>query len=129
MSGRTPSDTARDATGSRDPAPARPRRSALDPTGKRALFETPVVAAPDTLRPGGDRIGRAALFSTGEHVPGTVVVECSGCDSRTRISLGDLLVRLASFSMYLPLLRREHPHRMRCPGCDRTAWCRIGWGE
>ncbi len=111
------------------PMPARARRSGLDPTGKRALFESPVMAAPDTLRPGDDRVGRAALFSTGAHVPGTVVVECSRCDSRTRIGMGDLLVRLASLSVYLPLLRRNHPHRMRCPGCHHTAWCRIGWGE
>lgn len=107
----------------------RPRPHALDPTGKRALFETPVVAAPDTLRSGADRVGRAALFSSGPRQPGTVVVECSRCETRTRVGLGNLAVRLASFSLYLPLLKGSHPHRMKCPGCHELTWCRIGWGE
>lgn len=104
----------------------RSRPHALDPTGKRALFESPVVAAPDTLR-GGDRDGRTALFSTGPRIAGTVMVECSRCESRTRVGLGSLAVRLASFSLYLPLVKRSHPHRIKCPGCHETSWCRIRW--
>lgn len=105
------------------------RGRGLDPTGKRALFETPVVAARDTLRPGSDRAGRDALFSTGRRVPGTVVVECSGCETRTRIGFADVALRLAAFSWYVPLLKRSHPHRIRCPDCRRFRWCRIGWTE
>lgn len=105
-----------------------PRRN-LDPTGKRALFETPVSAADEVLRPGEAPTGRDALFSTGRPQPGTVLVECSSCRTRTRVSLADIAVRLASFSVYLPLFRPKHPHRIRCPHCDEATWCRIGWGE
>lgn len=105
-----------------------PRRN-LDPTGKRALFETPVTAADDALRPGEASVGRAALFSTGTPTPGTALVECSRCATRTRITLADVAVRLASLSVYLPLLHPTHPHRIRCPHCAKWSWCRIGWGE
>lgn len=103
-----------------------PRRG-LDPTGKRALFEAPVSAAPDTLRSGEAKRGRDALFSTGPPAPGTVLVECSACSARSRVTLGDVAVRLVSFSLFLPLLRPAHPHRIRCPECRKMAWCRIGW--
>lgn len=101
----------------------------LDPTGKRALFETPVTAADDTLRPQRSLRGRDALFSTGPPTPGTVVVECSSCEARSRVSLAEIAVRLASFSVYLPLLHPRHPHRMACPECRRSTWCRIGWRD
>ncbi len=101
----------------------------LDPTGKRALFETPVAAAPDTLRAGHNKRGRDALFSTGPPTPGTVLVECSSCRVRTRVGIGNMAVRLASFSVYLPLLRPTHPHRIKCPSCHATTWCRVGWND
>ncbi len=104
-------------------------RRNLDPTGKRALFETPVTAADDLLRAGEHADGRAALFSTGKPTPGTALVECSSCTTRTRVTLADVALRLASFSVYLPLLHPRHPHRIRCPHCGKTTWCRIGWGE
>jgi hypothetical protein len=104
-------------------------RRRLDPTGKRALFETPVTAADDVLRGGEATTGRDALFSTGKPTPGTALVECSSCATRTRVTLADVAIRLASFSVYLPLLHPKHPHRIRCPHCSETTWCRIGWGE
>lgn len=102
-------------------------RSHLDPSGKRALFEAPVTAAKDTLRSGTAREGRDALFSTGPPQVGTVLVECSSCTTRSRIGLGDIAVRLAAFSVYLPLLHPRHPHRIKCPSCHEVSWCRIGW--
>lgn len=104
-------------------------RRNLDPTGKRALFETPVTAADDALRAGEHADGRAALFSTGKPTLGTALVECSSCTTRTRVTLADVALRLASFSVYLPLLHPRHPHRIRCPHCGKATWCRIGWGE
>lgn len=100
----------------------------LDPTGKRALFEAPVSAPPDALGPGRARQGRAALFSTSARRPGTVVVECSSCDARTRTTLADLGVRLATFGLFLPT-RRGHPYLLRCPACGQRRWCRVGWTE
>ena len=99
----------------------------IDPTGKRALFEAPVAAAPDQLRAEEPREGRAALFSMGPRRPGTVVIECSRCRTRTRASLLDLGLRLASISAFVPF--RRHPHWLLCPHCGRREWCRVGWTE
>ena len=97
----------------------------LDPQGKRALFETPPSAPADALRPGGQRSGHDALFSTGPRQRGTVVIECSHCLSRSRSSLVDLGVRVVSLSAWVP--GRHYPHWLRCPACDRRSWCRIAW--
>ena len=94
----------------------------LDPTGKRALFEAPVSAAPDQLSSGRHAEGKEALFSTGPRRPGTVLVECSTCKSRSRISLIDLGMRLA-LSVWNPL--RKHSRWMQCPSCNRREWCRV----
>jgi hypothetical protein len=106
------------------------RRSAhsSDPTGKRALFEAPVQAPPETRLGGPAREGRDALFSSDRRTPATVVVECEHCAARTRVGLADLGVRLLTGSAWLPF-RGERPHWMRCPSCRRRAWCRIGWNE
>ncbi|MEZ5179740.1 MAG: hypothetical protein R2746_16075 [Acidimicrobiales bacterium] len=70
-----------DVDGGRAPAGRRAsgRRRSLDPQGRRALFETPVSAARDTIRSGAAREGKDALYSTGPRQSGTVVVSCSGC--------------------------------------------------
>ncbi|HRA33359.1 MAG TPA: hypothetical protein PK748_00430, partial [Acidimicrobiales bacterium] len=66
-----------------EPSPPARRRS-LDPQGRRALFETPVSAARDTIRSGPAAEGKDALYSTGPRQTGTVVVTCSTCHARTR---------------------------------------------
>lgn len=99
----------------------------VDPTGKHALFTTPVRAAPDQLGPGNRSDGRGALYSTGPRQPGTVVVECATCRSRSRVSLVDLGVRFLSVSAWVPL--RRHPHWLRCPACGQHTWCRISWSS
>lgn len=93
--------------------------------GKHALFTAPVAAPPDQLRPGSGSDGREALYSTGPRQPGTVVVSCRECRSRSRVSLVDLGVRFLSVSVWLPL--RRHPHWLRCPACGDHTWCRIDW--
>ena len=99
----------------------------LDPTGKRALFEAPVTAARDQISSGFRNEGRTAIFSTERRRPGTVVIECSSCRARNRVSMLDLGVHLARGSAWLP--GRRHSHWMRCPSCTRWQWCRIGWTE
>lgn len=108
---------------------AEARRSVrrVDPAGRQALFSAPVQAAPDQLGPGNQKEGRAALFSTGPRQPGTVIIECSACGTRSRSTLVDLGVRLLSISVWLPT--RRHSHWMRCPGCHTHTWCRIAWTE
>ena len=103
------------------------RRRSLDPQGKRALFETPVAAAPDSLHGGEERHGREALFSAGPRRIGTVVVDCSSCEERTRTTLADLGLRLLTLSAWLP--GRSHSHWMRCPACEQRTWCAIGWND
>jgi len=99
----------------------------FDPEGKRALFERPVAAAPDQIRTGRPSDGKAALYSSGPPRAGTVLVECAGCETRTRLSLADVGLRLLGGSAWLPA--RRHNHWMRCPSCGHRTWCRIGWSE
>lgn len=105
----------------------RRRKRALDPQGRRALFEMPVEAARDTIRSGEAKEGKEALYSTGPRQPGSVVIDCGDCGVRTRISLTDLAMRLAMVSAWIPGRRRGH--WMRCPACGRRTWCAIGWTE
>ena len=102
-------------------------RRTVDPTGKAALFGSQVAAAPDQITGGPHPYGKEALFSSPGRRAGTVVVECSRCGARTRVSYVDLGLRLALGSVWIPLQR--HQHWMRCPSCERRRWCRIGWNE
>ena len=99
----------------------------VDPSGKAALFGAHVAAAPDQIANGPQPYGKDALFSSSRRRPGTVLVECSRCRARTRVSFVDLGLRLAVGSVWMPLQR--HQHWMRCPSCERRRWCRIGWTE
>lgn len=107
------------------PRPSRSRSRSHDPQGKRALFETPVSAARDTIRAGAAKEGKTALYSTGPHERGSVVVACSSCQARTRISVTDVLMRLAVVSAWVPVLR--HSHWMKCPACGERRWCQVRW--
>jgi hypothetical protein len=113
-----------------------------DPTGKRALFSATTGQRPEdpaaedsasellpsgTARPGAPTEGRAALFSTPGRSGGTVVVECSDCKVRSRVSLVNLAVQLSKVSVWLPFGRNQH--WMLCPACGQRRWCRIGWLE
>jgi hypothetical protein len=107
--------------------PTTGRKRRLDPQGRRALFEMPVDAARDTIRSGDAKDGKEALYSTGPRQAGSVIVECSGCQARTRISLTDVAMRLASLSVWVPGRRRGH--WIRCPACDQRRWCAVAWTD
>jgi hypothetical protein len=80
--------------------------------------------------PTDDPFGRRALFSSDEPDPapaGAVVVECSTCLSRTRISLLALLRAAFPFWLHVPLIRR-YPSLLRCPTCGRRTWVRVACG-
>ena len=108
------------------PTPKGQRRG-LDPQGRRALFEMPVDAARDTIRSGDAKEGKDALYSTGPRQAGSVVVTCGGCRVRTRISVTDVLMRLASISLWVP--GRKKGHWMRCPACEQRHWCAVAWTD
>lgn len=93
----------------------------IDPSGKRALFETRVDVADDLLH--SDRSGRDALFSVGAQKSGTARITCSRCQERTRVSLTDLGLRVVRLSAWNPL--RRHSHWITCPACEHRAWCHV----
>ena len=101
------------------------RRRSLDPQGRRALFETPVSAARDTIRSGNPREGKEALSSSGPPQPGTVVISCSSCKARSRINLTDLGLRWLTGTIWIP--GRRDGHWMRCPSCQKRTWCSVAW--
>lgn len=93
-----------------------------DPFGKRALFLTPAAADPAS----GGREGKEALFSVGPRRPGTVVIDCSSCGTRTRTPVVEAAVRIMVGSVWLPPVLR-HNRWLPCPSCQRRTWCRIEW--
>jgi hypothetical protein len=97
----------------------------LDPTGKAALFTTPVHAARDTLGGGEPKEGKEALYSTGRRRPATVVVTCSVCTAQARVSLVDLGFRMLNLGAWLP--GRRFGHRMVCPSCHDRTWCSVAF--
>ena len=107
--------------------PASGRRRSFDPQGRRALFDTPVSAARDTIRSGRPREGKDALYSTGPRQPGTVVISCASCRARSRINLTDLGMRFLTGSAWIP--GRRNGHFVRCPSCNLRTWCSIGWQD
>lgn len=101
-----------------------------DPLGKRALFEAPPIREEDPLDD--DPLvhvehpdGQQALFSTGDHRPGTVVIDCARCGARTRVSLIDALVRVMSLSAWLPMKR--YSRWLQCPNCQTRSWVKMEW--
>ena len=92
-----------------------------DPQGKRALFESAPVSAPNQQ----PVQGRKAVFSTATPRPGTVVVECSSCGEHKRIQMGEAVARVLRLTLWVPLLK--YNRWMLCPSCEGRAWCRVGW--
>jgi hypothetical protein len=98
------------------------RRRSLDPQGKRALFEAPVSAAPDAIRPRAAAKGRTALYSSQPRQAGAALIECASCATRTRVSPTALV---AGVALSLPTWRSLSTRLMRCPACHRWTRCRI----
>ncbi len=100
-----------------------------DPLGKKALFGAPSAADThvddDPLVGGRPVEGRAAMYSTGPHRPGSVVLECSRCLTRTRMSVVEAGVRITFGSVWVP--GKRHSRWILCPECGRRSWSRIHW--
>jgi len=78
-------------------------------------------------RPARDPLGKAALFTEARR-PGTVVVECSDCNSSTRVSYFDFAIGSLPFSIWLPPIPAiPFNRRMNCPACGEFAWVRAHW--
>ena len=94
-----------------------------DPLGRRALFSPPPEAA--KTPPTAD--GKEALYSTaaGAGSFGTLVVECSMCGARSRLTLIEFMWRHLPFWLWLPW--QHFSDLMLCPACDRRTWLGVSW--
>jgi hypothetical protein len=107
-----------------------------DPLGKAALFSGAAsasdvpVGAPDTLgAPESDGRGATQLFSPSEARAGTLVVDCSSCGRRTRVTYVEFAALHFPVWAWIPSPARSHRHWLRCPACRGFAWLRAGWLE
>jgi hypothetical protein len=101
-----------------------------DPDGKRALFESPPIEIDDTLRDDPlverhDVEGHEAIYSAGHREDGTVVITCSRCSVRSRITLIETAVRILYISWWSP--GKPYSRWMQCPACQTRSWCKIDW--
>lgn len=94
-----------------------------DSSGKRALFSVSTDGAPDGDTRG--REGKDALFSGATRRPGTLVVECSSCGGRSRVSYVDFAMRQLPMTLWFPW--RRHSRLMTCPACGRRTWLAAHW--
>jgi hypothetical protein len=97
-----------------------------DPLGKRALFWAPAERRdPDPLAPRANEPGRRALFSAPEPEPavGDVLLDCSACHSRSRVSYVELARLHLPFWLWIP--GRRYSRLLHCPACDRRTWVRV----
>ena len=97
-----------------------------DPLGKRALFS---VADPPRAAAGGAgaTMAKEALFSAsaGERRLGTLVVECSSCGARSRLTWAEFAWRHLPVWLWLPWMR--YSRYMSCPACERRTWLGVAW--
>lgn len=94
-----------------------------DVQGKRALFSVPGdPASPSGAR--GDE-GKDALYSAATRRLGTLVVECSSCGGRSRVSYVDFARRQMPLTLWFPWQR--HSRLMTCPACGRRTWLAAHW--
>ena len=100
-----------------------------DPLGKRALFSTTgaTPTAPNGRPSATATISKEALFSASEDERrvGTVVVECSNCGARSRLSWSEFAWRHLPVWLWLPWLR--YSQYMSCPACERRTWLGVAW--
>ncbi|MCZ7535740.1 MAG: hypothetical protein M5T61_07270 [Acidimicrobiia bacterium] len=106
----------------------RSERSGRDPSGKRAIFS---AASED---PGAGAVPTATTppERTAPHDPprpGTLVVECSSCNARTRVTYFDFALLNLPLGFVVPLPGRRFKHRMTCPACSRWTWVEACWLE
>jgi hypothetical protein len=96
------------------------RGRARDPSGKAALFShgaTPLVVDEEPAPPP-EPAGRKV---------GTLVVECSACETSSRVSYLDFVLLNLPIGVWLPLPGLGFNRRMTCPACGRWTWLQAHW--
>ena len=101
-----------------------------DPLGKAALFSD---SAAETVMPvaPADAEGRGAshLFSQAEAQAGTLVLDCSTCRQRTRVTYAEFAALHVPVWLWIPAPLQTHRHWLRCPACHKYTWLRARWLE
>jgi hypothetical protein len=88
-----------------------------DPLGRRALFWAPGVRSDER---GPETSGRRALFSPPAPSRGTLVLGCSSCGVRTRVTYAEFARRHLPFWLWIP--GRKYSRLLACPACGRRTW-------
>lgn len=70
-----------------------------------------------------DPQGKEALFSGAPRKDGPFLVECSGCQTLTRVGLLSLARAALPVQLTIPL--KYHHTWLRCPACEQRRWVRI----
>lgn len=98
-----------------------------DPQGRRALFSDP-AAPPDFDRDplsSGPTTGKQSLYSTAVRRTGTLVLECSSCHGRSRVTYAEFARRHLPVWLWTPW--RHYSRFMTCPACGHRTWLAASW--
>ena len=99
-----------------------------DPQGKRALFDPSAgdnaarVIRP-TVRSG--QAGKQSLFEAAERQPLTVVMHCSQCGAKSRVSVVEYARRHFPFWLWIP--GKPFSRLLRCTACERLTWQAVSF--
>jgi hypothetical protein len=96
------------------------RGRARDPSGKAALFShgaVPLVVDDDPVAPP----------EPSRRTAGTLVVHCSACGTRSRVSYLDFVLLNLPIGVWLPLPGLGYNRRMTCPACGQWTWLQAHW--
>jgi hypothetical protein len=101
-----------------------PRQRRRDPSGKAALFShgaPPITPADVAPEPPPRHVPKRR--------PATLVLECSACDARVRVTYVDFVLLNLPVGLWFPLPGLHFNHRMTCPACGQWTWLRAKWLE
>lgn len=99
-----------------------------DPQGKRALFDPSAGDAGErTIRPtvATGQAGKQSLFEAAERKPFTVVMHCSECGTKSRVSYVEYAAR--HFPLWLWIPGRSYSRLLRCTYCERLTWQAVNF--
>ena len=91
-----------------------------DPLGRRALFWAPGMRSDEREHEAPETSGRRALFSPPAPSRGTLVLGCSSCGVRTRVTYAEFARRHLPFWLWIP--GRKYSRLLACPACGRRTW-------
>ncbi len=97
-----------------------------DPSGKAALFSHEATAELANSEAEPDAIA-TSHEGVAPRRPATVVVECSACDTRSRVNYLDFVLLNLPIGVWLPLPGLQFNRRMTCPSCGQWTWLQAHW--